>query len=463
MRRAAAGAWLLLAAAPLPAAVAGAPEPGPTGVLPYAALTSSNDMFGDGVGNGDDYRTAALSGHLRLGRVVLAADAAMLTDRAAGTRSDEAVVVAGWDFGPQAPRLGWHLAGFAGGGVRYDGDLHGEEVQNDVHRMIGAQQVALAEDPVDRMRPVLVGSAAVGWLGEAQGGLTGWWGGQLVASAQHEADGQSLAEIGPRLTLVGQEGAVWLGGFQRMRAGSDPGPTSSATGMHEDGWWFDSGTFITPLGSGSTRWGWQVRAAVNPSTRASLGSLGLVVRPGLGAVGPSLALEHDLALYGGGGFGVQLRWYPYPWQDAHRQAVVLDYRFGTEPDGELDLGSVAGGPLGGELRHDQWTVGWEEGFRSPDWGGLRFVPWAQVGAGVRHEGVLVEGPGAYRAEATATALAARGAAGVRLEWRDLISLGGSVDGWLPAWTDEVRVGGVAETLNDPGWAVGVHLAAHVAW
>lgn len=458
--------WLLVAGcgASLHAAVAGAPEPGPTGVLPVASLTSSNDMFGTGVGNGDDFRTAALAGHVRLGGLVLVADAAMLTDRAGGTRSDEAVLAAGWAFGPEKPRTGWHVGGFIGAGVRIDSDLYGQGVQNAVHRTIGAQEVFLDEDPVDSTRPALVGSAALGWLGQASRGMSGWWGGQLVAAGQWAADGQMITEIGPRLSLVGQEGAFWLGSFVRLREGGAPGSTAEATGQHEDGWWFDSGTFITPLRSGDTHWGWQVRVAANPETGATLGSLGLVARPGVSAAGASLALEHDLAVYGGGGFGVQLRWYPYPYQDAHRSAAVLDYRFGTEPDGSLSLDS---GPtdnvLGAELRHDQWTVGWEEGYRSPDWSGLRFVPWSQVGAGVRQEGLVVEGPGARFAQGSATTLVARGAAGLRLEWRDTLSLGASLDGWLPAWSEDLQVGDDNVTLNDPGWAVGLHLAAHIAW
>jgi hypothetical protein len=458
--------WLLATAcgASLHAAVAGAPEPGPTGILAVASLTSSNDMFGTGVGNGDDFRTAALSGHLRLGGLMLVADASMLTDRGGGTRSDEAVLAAGWAFGQETPHTGWHAGGFLGGGVRIDSNLHGQEVQNVVHRTIGAQQVHLDQDPVDSTRPVLVGSAVLGWLGQAGQGMSGWWGGQLVAAGQWAEDGQVIAEVGPRVSLVGQEGAFWLGTFVRMREGEAPGTTAEMTGRHEDGWWFDSGTFITPLRHGGTSWGWQVRVAANPETGASLGSLGLLARPGVSAAGASLALEHDLSIYNGGGFGVQLRWYPYPYQDAHRSAVVLDYRFGTEPDGSLSLDT---GPadiaLGAELRHDQWTVGWEEGYRSPDWSGLRFVPWSQAGAGVRQEGLVVEGPGAHVTKGRATTLVARGAVGLRLEWRDTLSLGASLDGWLPAWSEDMRVGGDSVTLNDPGWAIGLHLAAHIAW
>lgn len=462
--RASAAACLAIAAAPLGAAVAGAPEPGPGGIVPVALAASSNDMFGNGVGNGDDFRTAAVGGHLRLGGLTLALDAAMLTDRVAGTRSDELVAAAGWSFGPAAPRTGWHVGGFAGAGVRVDGDLHGEEVQNAIHRLIGADQVHLDRDPVDRIRPALTASAAAGWLGPAGGGLTGWWGGQLVAAGQWAVGGEAIVEVGPRLSLVGQEGAFWFGGFVRARAGDPAGPTAAATGAHEDGWWFDSGTCVTPFGSGAARWGWQVRASINPETRASLGAIGLVVRPGLGAIGPGLALEHDLGFYNGGGFGVQLRWYPHPWQDAHRQAVVLDYRFGTEPDGLIDLDGPSAQGRAAELRHDQWSLAWEEGYRSPARGGVRVVPWAQAGVGVRHEGAVVAtGPGAHAAQAQASAPAARAAAGVRLEWRELLSLGASVDGWLPAWRESACLDGTRLTLNDPGWAVGLHVAAHVAW
>lgn len=465
MRALPAACLLLAAGTPLAAAVAGAPEPGPTGVLPYLALTSSNDMLGSGVGNGDDYRTAGISGHVRLGRIVLAADAAMLTDRDAGTRSDEVVVTAGWEFGRIAPALGWHADASLGAGLQLDGDLHGQEVQNAVHRQIGAQQVDLADDQVrHEASAVGVASGAVGWLGPAGLGMTGWWGGQLVAAGRYVADGDSVAEAGPRLVLVGQEGAIWFGALYRVRDGRPPGPTAAATGRHEDGLWVDSGTFITPLRWGADQWGWQVRAAFNPESRAALGSLGLVVRPGVSAVAASFALEHDLAVYGGGGFGVQLRWYPYAYQDAHRQAIVLDYRFGTEPDGALHLGEGPSGlPVDAELRHDQWTLGWEEGYRTPQWYGMRFVPWAQAAAGVRQEGVMIAAGETRYPEGRATTGVLRGAAGVRLEWRDLLSVGASLDGWLPAWDERLEGAGESVLLNDPGWAYGLHLAAHIAW
>jgi hypothetical protein len=458
--------WRLLAAGltatAAHAAVAGAPEPGAAGVLPVATLKTSNDMFANGLGNGDDFRTAAVGGLLRLDHVVVTFDAAMLTDRAAGTRSDELLAVAGYAFGPDEPRSGWQIGGFLGAGIRVDGDISGQEVQNAVHRTINVDEVHLAYDARDRIRPTTTGSVVGGWLGPAGLGLTGWWGVQLVAAGQWTPEGELLAEVGPRLSLVGREGAFWVGVRQRLRDGQPPGGTVAATEAHEDGLWLDSGTWITPLRCGERVWGWQVQAAINPETRAATGSVGLVVSPGAGPAGREVALAHDLAVYSGGGLGVQLRWYPFPYQDAQRSALVLDYSFGTQPDGRLLLGT-SDDAFGADLRHDQWTVGWEEGYRSPDWSGVRFVPWVQAAAGLRQEGVVAETRPGLFLDGRATTPVARGAAGVRVEWRDLLSLGGSLDGWLPAWREELRAGGQSITLNDPGWAVGVHLAAHVAW
>lgn len=459
--------WLLVAGC-LPvahAAVAGAPEPGPSGRLPVAALNSSNDMFANGLGNGDDFRTAALGGHLRLGDLTFAADGSMLTDREAGTRSDELLAVAGWALGRDIPTLGWHAGGFIGGGVRVDGDLYGDEVQNAVHRTINADEVHLAYDGDDVVRPALAGSAVAGWLGPAGLGLTGRWGGQLIAAGQYAVDGEAIMELGPRLSLIGQQGALWAGVRYRWRDGDPAGATAAATGVHEDGLWLDLGTFVVPFGQGDAVWGYQLRSGINTETRAAFGSLGLVVAPGVSPPAPELALEHDLAVYGGGGFGVQLRWHPWPYQDTGRRcAAVLDYCFGTEPDGRLRLDAgPSSTPVGADLRYDQFTAGWEEAVRSPDWSGLRVVPWIQAGLGARQEGIVVEGDGArFTADQASTAVA-RGALGVRLVMGDRLSLGGSVNGWLPFWREDAQVGEDTVTLNDPGWAAGLHLAAHISW
>jgi len=191
----------------------------------------------------------------------------------------------------------------------------------------------------------------------------------------------------------------------------------------------------------------------------------VVVRPHASPAGAELALEHDLAIYRGGGFGVQLRWYPWPYQDTGRRSgAVLDYRFGTDPDGTLQPNQIIGStPVGAEIRHDQITLGWEEGFRSPDWSGMRFVPWVQAAAGVRQEGEMISGSGARTLAGSVTTLVARGAFGVRLVMGERFSLGGSIDGWLPAWSEELRSYGDPITLNDPGWTFGLHLAAHISW
>jgi hypothetical protein len=447
------------------AAVAGAPEPGPAGILPQAALNSSNDMFANGLGNGDDFRTAGLGGHLRLGGLTLAVDGSMLTDREAGTRSDEVLAVVGLAFGRGRATTGWHAGGFVGGGVRVDGDLGGEEVQNLVHRTIQADEVHLPYDGDEEVRPALTGSAVAGWLGQAGLGLTGWWGGQLVAAGQYAVDGEAILEAGPRLCLVGQQGAVWAGVRYRWRDGDPASLTAAATGRHEDGTWLDLGTFVVPFGQGEGAWGYQLRSGLNIETRAAFGSLGLVVAPGVSPPARELALEHDLAVYGGGAFGIQLRWHPWPYQDTgRRSAAVLDYRFGTEPDGRLHLDTGTGSaPLGADLRHDQITVGWEEAVRSPAWSGLRFVPWLQAGVGARQEGIVAEGDKARFTTDRASTAVVRGAFGVRLVMGERLSLGGSLDGWLPFWSEEVQAGADTVTLNDPGWAVGLHIAAHISW
>ena len=79
------------------------------------------------------------------------------------------------------------------------------------------------------------------------------------------------------------------------------------------------------------------------------------------------------------------------------------------------------------------------------------------------EGVVVEGDGARSSEGRALTLAGRGAAGLRIEWAGTLGLGTSISGWLPAWHEDLSEAGNVITLNDPGWALGLHLTAQIAW
>lgn len=457
----------ILALAPAAgAAVAGVPTAGPAGIPPVLSATTSNDMFANGLGNTDDFRTAGVAAALRWDRLVLTVDGCMLTDRAAHTRSDQAIAMAGVWLGRLDPQLGWHLGGYAGAGIQADGDLGGQRMQNLVHRTIGANEVFLDQDPPRGARAMAGASVEAGWLDAMPAGsaMTGWWGLQLVASGTGVADGERVAEAGPRAVLIGAEGAMWLGAYVRAHDGDTAGPTAAATLVHEDGWWIDAGTYVTPLHLGGAEAGWQVRVAVNPETRAALGSIGLVASPGGGGSGPTLDLQHDLALYGGGGFGFQLRWSPFPWQEVHRSALVVDYRFGTEPDGRLRWAADSSGTVDADLRHDQLTLGWEEAVRSPSWSGVRFVAALQGLLGARSEGIIVEGDGARTRRDQATTGVLAGAGVVRIEFGETFDLGASLDGWLPWWREPVHdAAGGGTVLGDPGWATGLHLAAHVAW
>ncbi len=456
--------WLLAAACvPLAhGAVSGVPEPGPTGLLPRASISTTNDMLGNGVGNGDDFRTAGVGGHYASRGLVLAIDAAMLTDRNGSTRSDELVATAAWSWGQAAPALGWRWSGLVGGGLRLDRYLGGDVIQNGLHRGINAPEVDAEYDDVNSLAPVLAGSGALGYLSRSRlPFLTGWWGGQLVGSSSYAVDGELIIEGGPRLTLVGRDGSFWAGARYRWQAGDPVGPTLAATGQHEQGWWVDSGTFVTPVDWGG--WGYQVRAGLNLETLAVNGALGAVYRPGTASPGEEMEMQHDLSVYQGGAFGVQLRWYPtaLQLQGSRRPAVAFDYRFGTEPDGRISLDlSPNRIPTGADLRFDQVTVGWEEGWVAPILATVDLVPYLQVGAGGRREGVVSEGVG-VRAESVAPVVS--GALGCRVVFFQTVSLGLSIDGWLPVYSEDVTLGGSTVTLNDPGWNIGGHLAAHIAW
>lgn len=452
---------LLIAAAAAAAAVPGLPEPGPAGAWPRLLVASGNDLFGNGVGNGDDARTAAAALQMRAGPLLAAVDGALLTDRAGGTRRDVLLGSVLWSWGGRQPALGWQAAAALGGGAKVEGRLGGAEVQNGVHRLRGIAAVPLAYDREGAtLRPLAAATALVGWLGTAEPLLTGWWGLQAGAGSWLTATGETDLAVGPRLVLVGRDASWWLAGWYRWWGGPE-GPTQAAVAAHERGWWAEIGTDAVPFAG----WGYRVRSGWNPETRAAFGSVGAVWEPGRAAPGRELWLEHELALYSGGGLGVQLRWHPWPWQDAGRvSALLLDYRFGTEPDGTRVLGWGDGdAPAEADLRHDQLALGWEEALRSPRWGAWRGTGFAQARAGARHEGLRLTAARGSRVLARHTAPALSAGVGARVEWRDLASLGASWEGWLPAWDERVQKPQLSVRLNDPGWALGLHLAVHLAW
>ncbi|MCS6969804.1 MAG: hypothetical protein NZ552_02135 [Planctomycetes bacterium] len=439
-------------------------EPGPGGVWPRLLIASSNDLFGNGLGNGDDFRTAGAAAQLRLGPLLLVGDAALLTDRSGGTRCDVVFGGALWRWGGEATRLGWSATAAVGGGVRAAGSLGGAEIQNRVHRLLGIAGVSLAYDGDLTASPALLAAAAGGWWSPAPLG-TGWWGWEFVACGSAVGDGERQLTAGPRWVLLGQEGSWWLAAYRQWWDGEPPRATLATVASRESGWWAEIGSDAVPWGRGPRAWGYRVRSAWNPQTRAALGSVGVVWAPGVAGAGAELWLEHELALYTGGGLGVQLRWRPWPWQDSGRWCgPLLDYRFGTEPAGRhlLDLGSGEA-PAEADLRHDQLSIGWEEAWRSPPHGRWRAIPFVQASSGLRQEGLVVIGQRRVQHSTRATTIALRGGCGLRAEWAETLSLGLSWEGWLPAWRETLSAPPLVVTLNDAGWAWGAQLAALLAW
>lgn len=445
-------------AAPLAAAVAGVPEPGPASGLATLSLTTQNDLFASGQGDRDDFRTAGLDTAWSSGRYVLSGAWSMLTDRQSGSRSDQALFLAGLE-GARSWAGGWRAAGFAGAGIQLDQRLAGQGAQNVVHRIVGASPVDLAYDDPRGARGALAASASLGWHDER-------WALELVGAGEAVESGEVVGEIGPRLCLLADGGALWLGPRWRGHDGDPGSGTAARTLDHEDGLGVDLGAWIAPGSWLGHPCGWQARAGYNLITHASSGSIGLLLRPGESPSGVrTILIDHDLAWYGGGGMGVQLRVAPATAPSSGWYGTgLLDYRFGTDPDGRLAWGLGAGDRVTAHVRHDQVAAGGEGGWRTAWDGRLQLAAAVQALAGVRSEGVVAEVPGAQRLEGRATAPVAAGSAAIRLEIDRVFMLGFSLDGWLPAWSETLAMpGGGQVGLNRPGATWGLHAGGRLAW
>ncbi len=459
---------------PLVAAIPGVPAPPRPGPFPDLALTWANDAFGGEIGdNADDYRTNQITAQGLIDRRwLLVIDHSILTNKATDLgeagRSDELTVTAGALFEPFVAPDRNNRTWIAGGiGGRFAGDLGGQEVQNLVHDAFGYNRVEL---PYGDDEFAGVAYATAGWLWLDRFPLPmptmtflerGQIGLQLVGTGLATTEDEQQAELGIALTVVGIDGAAWIGPRYRWNLGSPATPAAEAVALREDELWLDYG---------ASAGGWVIIGGVNLDDRTSYGAVGWIHRRRAGRIaGPRPSqLEADLSFSGGFAPGVQFRWQP-PWLRAlgwvgERAAFLFDYRYG-QVDG-IDWGGDS------VLSFNQATLGMEVAWERPR-RGWRVVPFVRAAIGGRYEVVRERGPDPRYEEQSAASAVVMGGGGVRLTWGpDLgrtrtarYGIAVFADGWLPFDSDEVvsEDGSQRDEYLVAGFAPGAALTTLVAW
>lgn len=387
--------WLvpIIIVAPLwGASIAGQPQPPTPGPMPTVWGSFQDDLLGDAVLNADDYRTGGLrlNGRCDLGDgdwtrhvgVVVAVDYSVLTDRGYNVlpegRCDELTASVGlaWDRLDRGRGVLRPLLIVSGGG-RWSENLGGQTLQNQIHRTFHYNRVHLPYEY----------EQSFAWQGNAYGRLV-WdaWttdlgsfglaldGGGLVSSA-HEHQ----AFAGLRGLMLGREGLAWIGGRHQWHGVDTQAPTAHAVAEHEKGWWIDAGLGIGSLGTSLGLW---VDGAVNPTTKAIDGSVGMIWGMGSSSRSTRDPVPVEATFIGqwsGGGMathlGVPLR---YGTTCLHL-APVLDYRHGDVAGHEA---------VGNAFGVNQFTFGMEPSVRCRwPWSRLMIGAYGHVDGGVRVEAV----------------------------------------------------------------------------
>jgi len=227
--------WLALWTLPvtLHAALAGVPEAPVPGTLPRAWLAVANDAFGI-VATPDDYRTNQIALAVRITpALIVCADHSMLTAVPAGTRSDECTVTVGWlPGGDERP---WIVLGL---GMKWTGDLGGEDLQKQWHDLIGMDRYDLTYEKDQPRGLAYALLSQVWWSGER----TGW---AVTTAALATTGGELQAEaVGWALYRRGRMTA-WAGLRARYRGGDAPTATADLVADFEDGLWCDYGIGVS--------------------------------------------------------------------------------------------------------------------------------------------------------------------------------------------------------------------------
>jgi hypothetical protein len=482
--------WHLWLLAVLPnagwSAVAGLPTPPTPMAVPDAWFAFHDDLFGDAILNTDDYRTGGISGGLRYRHWLLGVDGSALTNRdgidespsaASGlppSRIDQLTATLGYALIDRQPDMEQPLSGMlvVGGGVRVTARLHGQEIQNGIHRLSGFAPLV---EPYDKVHAADGLGFIQGRVMDAPialpGALPGRLGVQLQGDALAAAGRQEQCSGELDVVALGDQGTAWAGGQYRQQGDHVPSPTVGLVAHHEKGWWLVAGIGRSP--------GVYLTAGIDPATRAVDGALGMQIVLDEGPSAPTasapLATRQDVArldeelrfLPGSGSLGAQVRWEPAAWHVDDlpwRNQVMIDYHFGAD--------SATRPAPGNRIDADQVVIGYAPTI-------IRPLPWHLVGegtlslaGGVRVERVETLAAGATYPQATGAAPVVQGGASVRIgcdldgDPRRLINqlrLGVGVIAWAPFWHGEDGNGTSSLRYLAPGIAPVLSLGLVVHW
>lgn len=123
---------------------------------PRILFTTSNDLIA-GEAQGDDLYTAALALEVQGNDLRWRFGERMFTDRRRAFRFDETYLELARSLGPPSATAGGWFGEISGGVIHLGRGLLGEGVQNEVHRVVGAERVSLPYLESDRW----VGSATL--------------------------------------------------------------------------------------------------------------------------------------------------------------------------------------------------------------------------------------------------------------------------------------------------------------
>ncbi len=123
---------------------------------PRILFTTSNDLIA-GKTQGDDLYTAALAFEVQGNDLRWRFGERMFTDRRRAFRFDETYLELARSLGPPSGTAGGWFGEISGGVIHLGRGLLGEDVQNEVHRVVGAERVSLPYLDSDRW----VGSATL--------------------------------------------------------------------------------------------------------------------------------------------------------------------------------------------------------------------------------------------------------------------------------------------------------------
>jgi hypothetical protein len=450
------------------ASIYGIPEPPTPAPLPTAWLAVQDDLFGDAILNTDDFRTGGAHIGLSIDGFVAIFDDSAFTSRGAQGlqpgRTDELTYTLGYGI-VDSEGIDQALSALViiGGGGRSYGNFDGQTIQNGIHKRFGYQPLYLPYDQEHGTAGVAYLYARSLWLPwrHCPHPLPDAIGLQVEAAALATTQGEQQEYASLEMVAMGTQGVGWVGVQYQRDAGTPPTMTAGIVARHENGFWLTAGLGRQP--------GIFVSAAVDPSTRAIDGNVGVTIAPDAGAADASKlpAAETFLFYPLGGSIGAQVRWQPVWLNDPGplRYDLMVDYHYGPVPhyswyDNRVD--------------EDQALIGCEPEFvhAVPGIGWLMTETYLYAAGGVRVERVRVLAAPSRYPQATGTAAVGQGGGGVRLglnigddprRFINQIRIGLGYDGWIPVVRHRVESPVETGYYLKPGAAPVLSIGFNVMW